>query len=70
MEVEIEMLETVRHDGAEYVKNERRRVTPELARYFCGLGWAKDTTGRITTGERKPGASNDVVPDDIYQGGS
>lgn len=36
----IEMLTDVKHDGS-YYKGEVRAVTPELAGYFVGLGWAR-----------------------------
>lgn len=44
----IEMLTDVKHDGS-YFKGEVRAVSAETAGYFCGLGWARDVSGEITT---------------------
>ncbi len=44
----IEMLTDVK-DAPGYLKGEIRHVTPAVAGYFCGLGWAKDLGGEIPT---------------------
>lgn len=45
----IEMLADVR-DAPGYLKGEVRVVTPEVAGYLCGNGWAKDLAGDLATG--------------------
>lgn len=50
MKKRIEMLTDVK-DAPGYFKGEIRHVSPETAGYFCGLGWARDVTGEISTGE-------------------
>lgn len=46
----IEILHNFSHHGARYWQGEIRYVTPEDAGYFCGVGWACDTTAEIPTG--------------------
>lgn len=49
--VKIEILSLIKHDGQEYLAEEVRKVAPDLARYFCKNGWARDLSGQIATGE-------------------
>jgi hypothetical protein len=51
----IEILQTIKHDGQVFHAGEVRMTSPELAGYFCGLGWAKAdglVTGNPDTSEK------------------
>ena len=50
--MKIEMLESVKHDGGEYLQGDQRNVSDEVGAYFCGNGWAKDVDGKVATAER------------------
>ena len=62
--MKIEMLEKVMHGRDVFEAGETRVVDDDLGAYFCGLGWAKDTAGRVPTGERNTQAVT-LTPDSV-----
>ncbi len=61
--MKIEILESFKHDGEEFVKDDTRTVDDELGAYFCSAGWAKDCDGKVETAPRDV---NRVVTLDIH----
>jgi len=55
MKVEI-LEEVLKAKGATYERGDRITVDDERGKRWCELGWAKDLSGAVATGERKPGA--------------
>lgn len=51
----IEIIQQIKHDGQVYHAGETRMVDDKLAGYFCGNGWAKDSSGAIATGDQELG---------------
>ena len=51
--IQIEALETIKTDGYVLNKGDRLTVPYEVGAKCCAHGWAKDTAGTVTTGERK-----------------
>ena len=43
--------------GHDLVKGDRITVDDELGKYWCSLGWAKDTSGKVKSAPRKPGVA-------------
>lgn len=50
--MKIEILEDFKHDRDQYSKGETRVVDQDLGEYFCKVGWAKDSDGKVKTGDR------------------
>lgn len=48
----VKILEDVKHDGSDYLKDDELTVTDDLGAYFCENGWAKDASGTVTTAKR------------------
>lgn len=42
-------------------------VDEDIGRLACAHGWAEDLDGNVETGERIPGASGEIVPDNVEQ---
>lgn len=47
--------------GYDLVEGDSLTVPDEVGAKWCARGWAKDTEGKVATGERKPGAAK-VAP--------
>lgn len=47
----IEVLTSFTSKGREFIANERRFVSANDGARWCGLGWARDLTGEVPTGE-------------------
>jgi len=58
----VEILEPFRHDGQRYEQGDTVTVDDATGAYFCSAGWAKDTSGQVTTEPRDP---NRVVMLDV-----
>lgn len=65
--MKVEMLETVRHDGSEYVAGDVRVVSDDLGNYFCGNGWAKDVDGSVETAARDVNRKS-LAPASVFHG--
>ncbi len=62
----VEFTETTRLGSTTYESGDRKGLEPALAQHCIDAGWAKDAeTGE--QGERKPGASGVVIPDNVVQ---
>jgi hypothetical protein len=46
----------LRDAGYDLVQGDTLTVPEDIGSRWCGFGWAKDTSGRVKTGERIPGA--------------
>lgn len=51
MRVEV-LEEKLRSDGFNLVKGDTVTVPDEVGTAWCGHGWARDTEGKVETGER------------------
>lgn len=66
MKVEI-LEERLSSDGFVGEKGDRFTVPDDVGHQWCQLGWVKDMSGVVATGERKPGASK-INVQNIEQG--
>jgi len=64
--MKIEILELFKDGGQTFQKDEVRVVSKPDGERYCSLGWAKDVSGKVKTGERKPGVS-DLKIDNVAQ---
>lgn len=53
MPIQIETLEPLMSDGYNLGAGDRVTIPEEVAKRWCGHGWAKAVNGEIPTGERK-----------------
>lgn len=70
--VRVEILEetlkdTIAGNAITLHRGDKISVDKDIASYWCGQGWARDTSGKIKTASRSPGAAPEVVPDKIKQ---
>ena len=49
--MKIELIRTVKHAGRLYTKGDVITADEGLGTYFCSVGWAKDVTGAVATGD-------------------
>lgn len=56
----IKALEDFSIDGERFVAGDVRTVDTRIAQIAVGAGWAEDADGKMSKGERKPGATADI----------
>ena len=47
----------LRDAGYDLVEGDSITVPDEVGQRWCAAGWCKDTEGKVSTGDRKPGAA-------------
>lgn len=60
MTTSIHIDSTFLHEGVRYVAGEIRVVSPELAGYACGLGWASPAEAPMSTPKAEGATATDL----------
>ena len=64
--MKIEATEKIMHGRDVFEAGDIRTVPNEIGEYFCAMGWAKDTEGKVKTGERNT-TDVRVTPDNVVK---
>jgi len=68
--MKVEFLTKFKHDGQTYEAGDTKTVAGEFGGYVCGLGWARDLSGQVETGEANTSETVTVEADNISAGTS